>query len=96
MFTYRTEKIGLSAFDSKRWICDDGISTYAFGHRKTELYMSRLRPDFRPFNSVNRSWIVIFMGKNINDGEECSITSERYITVRMFAQVVTNTNLNTR
>ena len=32
-----TEKIGLSAFDTKRWICDDDISTYAFGHWKTEL-----------------------------------------------------------
>ena len=31
VFTYNTEKIGLSAFDTKRWICDDGISTYAFG-----------------------------------------------------------------
>ena len=35
VFTDSTEKIGLSAFDSKRWICDDGISTYAFGHWKT-------------------------------------------------------------
>ena len=32
VFMYSTEKIGLSAFDTKRWICDDGISTYAFGH----------------------------------------------------------------
>ena len=37
VFTYSTEKIGLSAFDSKRWICDDGISTYAFGHWKTTV-----------------------------------------------------------
>ena len=35
VFTYSTEKFGLFAFDSKRWICDDGISTYAFGHWKT-------------------------------------------------------------
>ena len=35
VFTYSTEKIGLSAFDSKRWICDDGISTYEFRHWKT-------------------------------------------------------------
>ena len=39
VFTYSTEKIELSAFDTKRWICDDGISTYAFGHWKTELYI---------------------------------------------------------
>ena len=32
VFTYSTEKIGLSAFG---WICDGGISTYAFGHWKT-------------------------------------------------------------
>ena len=37
LFTYSTEKIVLSAFDTKRWICDDGISTYAFGHWKPEL-----------------------------------------------------------
>ena len=37
-FTYcSTEKIGLSAFDTKRSICDDGISTYAFGHWKRVL-----------------------------------------------------------
>ena len=35
VFTHSTEKIGLSAFGSKIWICDDGISTYAFGHWKT-------------------------------------------------------------
>ena len=37
VFTYSTEKIGLPAFDTKRWICDDGISTYAFGHWKPKL-----------------------------------------------------------
>ena len=37
VFTYSTEKIGLSASDSKRWICDDGISAYAFGHWKTTV-----------------------------------------------------------
>ena len=36
VFTYSTEKIGLSAFDTKR-LCDDGISTYALGHWKMEL-----------------------------------------------------------
>ena len=34
VFTYSIEKIILSAFNSKRWKCDDGISTYAFGHWK--------------------------------------------------------------
>ena len=37
VFTYSTEKIGLSTFNTKRWTSDDGISTYAFGHWKTEL-----------------------------------------------------------
>ena len=35
LYTFHTDKIGLSAFDTKRWICDDGISTLAFGHWKT-------------------------------------------------------------
>ena len=35
IFTYSTEKIGLSAFDTTMWICDNDISTYAFGHWKT-------------------------------------------------------------
>ena len=35
LYTYKTNKIGLSAFDTKRWICDDGISTLAFGHWRT-------------------------------------------------------------
>ena len=51
---------------------------------------------FRSFNSVTRPWIVIFVGRNINHGKDCSITSERYITVRMFTQIVTNMNLNTQ
>ena len=31
--SYHQTKIGLSAFDTKRWICDDGISTRAHGHK---------------------------------------------------------------
>ena len=30
------KKVGLSAFDNKRLICDDGISTMAHGHFKTK------------------------------------------------------------
>ena len=37
ILTYSTEKIGLSTFDIKRWKCDDGISTYPFGHWKTAV-----------------------------------------------------------
>ena len=35
IYTYNTDKIGLSAFDTKRWICDDGVHTLAFGHWRT-------------------------------------------------------------
>jgi len=35
LYTYSTEKVGLSAFDNKRWICTDGISTLAHGHYST-------------------------------------------------------------
>ena len=35
IYTYNTDKIGLSAFDTKRWICDDGVHTFAFGHWRT-------------------------------------------------------------
>ena len=42
LFTYSTEKIILSAFDIKRWIREDGISAYAFGHWKMEFYVHRL------------------------------------------------------
>ena len=31
----QTDKIALSAFDNKRWILDDGITTLAHGHYKT-------------------------------------------------------------
>ena len=37
LYSYETMKIGLPAFDTKRWICEDGIKTYAFGHWSTEL-----------------------------------------------------------
>ena len=36
LFTFKTDKIALSAFDNKRWILDDGINTLAHGHYKTK------------------------------------------------------------
>ena len=33
MFTYESNKISLSAFDDKRYILDNGISTLAYGHK---------------------------------------------------------------
>ena len=35
LFTYNINKIGLSAFDDKRFICDDGVTTLAHGHWRT-------------------------------------------------------------
>ena len=35
LFSYKMEKIGLSASDDKRWIQDDGISTFAHVHFRT-------------------------------------------------------------
>ena len=34
LFTYNINKIGLSAFDNKRYILDDGITTLAHGHHR--------------------------------------------------------------
>ena len=31
-----TKRVSLSAFDTKRWICDDGVTTLAHGHIKTK------------------------------------------------------------
>ena len=30
--TYHQNKTALTAFDTKRWICDNGVETRAFGH----------------------------------------------------------------
>ena len=35
LFTYNVNKIGLSAYDDKRYICEDGVSTLAHGHWRT-------------------------------------------------------------
>jgi hypothetical protein len=32
MYTMEMNKVSLSAYDDKRWIKDDGISSYAYGH----------------------------------------------------------------
>ena len=32
IYTYNINKIGLSAYDDKRYICDDGVSTLSHGH----------------------------------------------------------------
>ena len=32
LYTYKIEKVGLSANDDKRFICENGVNTYAHGH----------------------------------------------------------------
>ena len=36
VYTVRTTKTSLSAFDSKRYLLEDGIQSYAYGHYKTK------------------------------------------------------------
>ena len=36
LFTYEIKKIGLSSYDDKRYICDDGVTTRAHGHFANE------------------------------------------------------------
>ena len=36
VYTTKTTKTSLSAFDSKRYLLDDGITSYAYGHYKTK------------------------------------------------------------
>ena len=53
MFSIRQEKVALSPFDNKRYVCQDGINTLPYGHidiqgelrkkRKREEYEKRLR-----------------------------------------------------
>ena len=37
LFTYNIQKVGLSGYDDKRYICDDGIKTLAHGHYKAKF-----------------------------------------------------------
>jgi len=34
VFSISVNKVGLSAFDDKRWLLDDGFRSYAYGHRQ--------------------------------------------------------------
>ena len=34
--TYHQTKVSLTAYDTKRWILDDGVKTIAHGHYKTQ------------------------------------------------------------
>ena len=37
VYTIRQHKVALSAFDSKRFVCDDGIHTLAYGHYRAAV-----------------------------------------------------------
>ena len=47
--TVHTRKVGLAAFDTKRWLCEDTVHTHSHGHKDTV-------PD--PMYLVNRSFII--------------------------------------
>ena len=34
--TVHTRKVGLTAFDTKRWLCEDTVHTHSHGHKDTE------------------------------------------------------------
>ena len=33
--TVHTRKVGLTAFDTKRWLCEDKVHTHSYGHKDT-------------------------------------------------------------
>ena len=35
--TYHQNKVALTAFDTKRWICENGVDTLAYGHFATSV-----------------------------------------------------------
>ena len=41
IYSFKNMKVALSAFDTKRWICNNGIETLAFGHWRTNCASSR-------------------------------------------------------
>ena len=42
--TVHSRKVGLAAFDTKRWLCDDTIHTHSYGNRDTVENPSELEP----------------------------------------------------
>jgi len=36
--SYEINKVSLSCFDDKRYILDDGITSYAYGHKNIKIY----------------------------------------------------------
>ena len=49
--TTHTRKIGLTAFDTKRWLCEDTVHTHSHGHKDTVS-------DSEYMELVNKCWIV--------------------------------------
>ena len=46
LYTMQMNKVSLSAFDDKRWIKKDGISSYAYGHFRTLKWVSSYDSNF--------------------------------------------------
>ena len=44
VYSFKNMKIALSAFDTKRWICSNGIEILAFGHWRTDFSLKRTIP----------------------------------------------------
>jgi len=42
LYTEELNKVSLSAYDDKRYILEDGISSYAYGHRKIKIIDEQL------------------------------------------------------
>ena len=48
LYTYRARKRGLCAFDDKRFICEDGITTLAYGNSKIRFLARGARDEVQP------------------------------------------------
>ena len=47
--TVHSRKVGLTAFDTKRWLCEDTVHTHSHGHKDTVS---------DPMHLINQSFIV--------------------------------------
>jgi hypothetical protein len=81
VFTYEFEKRGLCAFDDKRYILDDGITTLAYGHKTlqipTRTTVNANRYTFQTFSRVNIDNIDISDEEDLNvfDPDQVAVQS---------------------
>ena len=57
--TVHQRKVGLTAFDTKRWLCEDTIHTHYHGHRDT-VDDPEACAIAKAFNLVEAMWLVYF------------------------------------